>query len=125
MKLRAAIALALLTSVTGNDAMAQQQKEDGNHWLPICQSLVKRRPLPQYEFDAFVCLGMAQGILFASTLLPPYAVSCPPPGVTSGQAVSVITAFMERNPSQLHQDFRYLAIAALHHAWPCPANSTK
>jgi len=49
-------------------AMAQQQENDGNHWLPICQSLAKRRPLPQYEFDAFMCLGMAQGILFASTL---------------------------------------------------------
>jgi Rap1a immunity proteins len=51
--------------------------------------------------------------------LPPDASSCRPQGVTTGQMVRVVVAYIERRPERMHEDFRRLAIEAWHEAWPC------
>jgi len=44
---------------------------------------------------------------------------CPPQNVTTGHTVRVVIAYIERRPERMHEDFRGLALEAIHEAWPC------
>jgi hypothetical protein len=45
--------------------------------------------------------------------------SCRPQGVIHEQAVRVVVAYIERRPQRMHEDFRRLALEAMHEAsWP-------
>jgi hypothetical protein len=42
-----------------------------------------------------------------------------PDGVTTGQEVRVVIAYIDARPARMHEDFRSLALEALRAAWPC------
>ena len=85
----------------------------GNGRYPGCKDFIAENP--RGSFDAGVCAGLLDGILYWRSL---HGI-CPPPGVTNGQGVRVVVAYMDRNPALLDEAFSDLAVHALRRAWPC------
>ena len=112
------VAVALL--LAGGDARAQMIT--GNDFLAACKDSVEpvrgRRTTDVY--DQGICHGMVRAMNTYAPFLPPHARSCSPEGVSVGQAVRVVTAYMERNPGKLHQLFEAIVIQAFREAWSCP-----
>ncbi len=66
-------------------------------------------------FAAGRCIGLMQGLGFASRLLG----ACPPDEVTVAQRARVAVTYVEARPDRMHEDFRALAVEAMREAWPC------
>ena len=109
------LSLALLGCGSANDYGGQT----GYDYLPRCQ-LVVRGPLTEREIaSATYCVGAVSALIGVGSLLTPRYRFCFPDDVTAGEAVQVVVAYLESNPSHLQEDFRPLAIAAMRQAWPC------
>ncbi len=114
--------LAAVLSVQGVDA--QSDRTSANFLVPACQGFLGYRgnDTLAMAFDQGVCSGIFSGLDVAIGFLPPHARACPPKIVTNAQMVRVALAYIERRPERRHEDFRFLAIEAMHEAWPCPSN---
>jgi hypothetical protein len=70
-------------------------------------------------------MGIVKGIAFMATSVwgRSQRGMCAdiPPNATAGQMVLVVIKFIESRPDLMHLDFRFLALAALQEAWPCPS----
>jgi hypothetical protein len=102
---------------------------DGNRLLPQCEDAVRvandsRRGL---DADASYCLGFVNGIMEMAydwqastkqsklTFLP----CLPSDGMTSMQAVRIVTKYLNSHPEKLHRDAKNLVVEALKEAFPC------
>jgi hypothetical protein len=91
-----------------------------NYMVPACQRFLAPSKSDLAEvFDEGICVGVIRSLMRASGYLTPHLRSCLPSGVTSGQMVRVVLAYIERRPQRMHEDFVFLAIEAAHEAWPC------
>jgi len=115
----AALVLGLLAAALlaqNADAQTQPDLLSANFHLPGCQDLI------QQKGDAYrrgLCAGILIGLNYFINELPPDRRSCPPDGVKLSQAARVVLAYIERRPQRMHEDFRTLAVEAMHEAWPC------
>lgn len=118
-------ALAILASPS---AFAQSEfaqfaaRKSANFLLSACTGYMDNHQHVKDANDAILqgeCGGIVKTLIFFSERLPPKVRFCMPREVTNGQAVRVVVAFMNANPSRLHEDFRMIAGEALHNAWPC------
>lgn len=67
------------------------------------------------------CRGLVEGVWQTDALFPSHRI-CAPPGITIGQAVSVVVKFLRKNPASIFlEDAKgFVLIAmALNDAWPC------
>jgi Ssp1 endopeptidase immunity protein Rap1a len=100
---------------------AQQNNyiHSGNFWLTKCQA-------PIFSADYGDCLSYIQGWDAAYSLSGANLATsgspfryCPPTNVTLGQMVNIVVDFGRRNPTQTHQNFGVIVMAALMQAFPC------
>jgi hypothetical protein len=127
MKLGAVVAaLAILVSPSAfaqSDAQPESRRKSAHFLLSACTGYMAGHQRIKDVNDAILqgeCGGIVKTLIFFSEKLPPKARFCMPREVTNGQAVRVVIAFMDANPSRLHEDFKMIAGEALHNAWPCP-----
>ena len=66
-------------------------------------------------FEAGRCIGLMQGLGYASQLLG----VCPPDDVTEDLRARVAVTYVEARPDRMHEDFRVLAVEAMKKTWPC------
>jgi hypothetical protein len=111
--------LGVSLAVLGCESTSGYGGQTGYDYLPRCQ-LVVRGPRTDREIvSATYCVGAVSALVGIGPLLSPQYRFCFPGGVTAGEAVQVVAAYLESNLSRLHEDFRQLAIAAMRQAWPC------
>jgi Rap1a immunity proteins len=65
------------------------------------------------------CMGILATLTFVSRVLPDNLKFCQPTGTTPDQMMQVIDSFMTANKEAVAQDFRLIALAAMHEKWPC------
>jgi hypothetical protein len=124
----AAISALMFTSTVH----AQKQFFSGNDMLEPCGfaeamtsgQIAKSKANEPSSGDALMqgmCWGMIGGIRFfaASSTYRTKSSVCIPEEATLGQMLSVIVRYMRNNPQNLHENFMYLAMAAVQGAWPC------
>lgn len=72
--------------------------------------------------EGLTCLTYVQGFLDAAVVFHAakgqYLV-CKPDTATYGQAVKILTKWLDNNPAHLNAPASVLAEVALHKAWPC------
>ena len=90
--------------VTGH---AQEDFMSANRVMTGCRAFIA-----ESSVDLFL-QGVCLGVVTAT------AGSCLPSGVTVGQEVRVVAAYIDARPTRLHEDFRVLTLEALQDAWPC------
>ncbi|MGF9764234.1 Rap1a/Tai family immunity protein [Microvirga sp. 0TCS3.31] len=118
-------ALAILVSPSAFaqlDAQSEARRKSADFLLSACKGYMAGHQRIKDVNDALLqgeCGGIVKTLIFFSEDLPPKVRFCMPREVTNGQAVRVIVAFMNANPSRLHEDFKTIAGEALHNVWPC------
>jgi hypothetical protein len=99
--------------------------------LPFCEAFISmnvsdaQREIvagnATYFLEVGRCAGEVIGIADMLTILNGQGFSaCPPAEATPGQLVSVVATTLKQHPAHLHENFAFLAVAAMANAWPCP-----
>jgi len=117
----AALILGLLAAALlaqNADAQTKPDRWSANYLMPACRNWITFAGDRQ-GIDEALCAGIISGLAYTVKFLPPDSSSCTPQGVTTGEMVRVVVAYIERRPERMHEDFRRLAIEAWHEAWPC------
>jgi len=117
----AALILGLLAAAhlaQNADAQTKPDRWSANYLMPACRNWITFAGDRQ-GIDEALCAGIISGLAYTVKFLPPDSSSCTPQGVTTGEMVRVVVAYIERRPERMHEDFRRLAIEAWHEAWPC------
>jgi hypothetical protein len=105
------------------NADAQADRKSANSMMPGCQQFVeppKGEPTPVDFVRRGHCAGLVEGLTYAAYASGGRETCRPPSTVTNAQLVRVVLTYIERRPQRMHEDFRKLALEALHEAWPCP-----
>ena len=123
-----AVVLGIAMGLTaGTLALAQEDKDSANYMLPYCRAAVNKEEVtrPTDAVVRGVCVGIIEAIDFMMSEYPPqdkeYS-SCPPSGVNLDQTVRAVITYIEARPQRMHENFKTLAIEAIHDAWPCTTN---
>ncbi len=108
-------------------ALAQEDKHSANYMLPYCRAAVNKEDLtrPTDAVVRGVCVGIIEAIDFMMSEFPPQEKeysSCPPNGVPLEQTIRVVITYIEARPQRMHENFKTLALEAIHDAWPCTTN---
>jgi hypothetical protein len=112
-------ALIALMCVWSTVSAAQDRRWTGNLLLPACKTLLNDDNGMDFliAYNQGICMGSVQTLAVVAKMVP--GTVCAPQGVTTGQTVRVIIAFLEARPQRLNEDFSLLAVEAVRDAWPC------
>jgi Rap1a immunity proteins len=122
-----ALVLGIAIAMVATSALAQEDKSSANYMLPYCRAAVNNQA-PTLSSDAVMqgmCVGLVDAIDFMMSKYPPEEQeyrSCPPSDVILRQAVQVVIAYIDARPERISENFKTLAIEAIHDAWPCGTN---
>jgi hypothetical protein len=111
LSLRKIILIVGLMMVSGGVVAEPENIDSANFIMPGCRD---NQPADNSGyFKSGICYGKVSALAYMQK------ESCFPRGVTDGQKVRVIVAYIDARPSRLHEDFRILALEAMKAAWPC------
>ena len=113
---RYTVAAAVFLSASAASA-AEDETLSADRMLPACRAFVAERAPREIDgvFEAGRCIGLMQGLGYASRLLG----VCPPDEVTEALRARVAVTYVEAHPERMKEDFRVLAVEAMQKAWPC------
>ncbi|RON40285.1 Rap1a/Tai family immunity protein [Pseudomonas brassicacearum] len=122
MKAGIAAAVGLIGTLASGSVMA-----DGNELLKYCQATVRWLDTGETAGGMFgpgYCLGVINGVMslrgITNSRFPKNAQTCIPSSVPStGQTARILVKYMTENPEQLHLDEGFIAMLAIHRAFPC------
>jgi hypothetical protein len=104
---------------SGANPAAHAPQLSANFYLQGCQKYIQQESDISSAYNRGRCDGTLLGLGYFIKELPPDRSSCPPQGATTRQVIRVVVAYIERRPQRMHEDFRNLAVEAMHEAWPC------
>jgi len=73
----------------------------------------------KYIMQQGICLGVAVAVNELEAYLPKNIRACFPDGVPYGQAVRIVSKYLNDHPEMLQKNLTFLVIAAFHEAFPC------
>jgi hypothetical protein len=113
---RYTVAAAVFLSASAASAV-EDATLSADRMLPACTAFIRDRAPGDVDgvFAAGRCIGLIQGLGFASRLLG----ACPPDEVTVAQRARAAVTYVEARPDRMQEDFRALAVEAMREAWPC------
>jgi hypothetical protein len=114
-------ALAILAALATRTAATEAWDHSANYYLPSCRAFANEQfatgPFRQGE-----CVGILEALAMMASNMDKTLVassSCTPDDVTFSQMTTVVVRWLDQHPQRWHEDFRVLALLALHDAWPC------
>lgn len=111
------ILLMVFLSICGPGAAIAQEDTRSANWVGQgCRDRIAGKPASVIQG---ICAGAIFTLIDIRWLLPPNGTFCPPATATVEQAMRVIVAYLDRNPSRTHEPFTWLAQEALRETWPC------
>jgi Rap1a immunity proteins len=134
-KSSSALLLSAVLALTVTAAKAEDATS-ANYLMPGCRGMLTQSSNATDPTKVGYCAGIVLGIASMGGLASfawraegkvpldrkaPLALLCMdlPGGVTAGQEIRVVVAYIDARPARMHEDFRGLAIEALRAAWPC------
>ena len=117
------IQIALVALALGWCPTASAQNIDAlNVTLPHCRDwldiLDHKKPPDGTRGDGLNqgrCIGIVEGLYAAD------AGRCPPPDLNLAKVVRLVVTYIESLPEPRQNNFKALALEAMHTAWPCEA----
>ena len=97
-------------------AMAAEDTRSAAFMLPHCKN-----SLDPSTRDAIggSCIGIVGTLSFVSRVLDEGLKFCHPSNLPPEQMLGKVIEFVETHPERMQEDFRLLALTAMHNAWPC------
>jgi hypothetical protein len=113
---RYTVAAAVFLSASAASAV-EDATLSADRMLPACAAFIADRAPREIDgvFQAGRCIGLMQGLGYASRLLG----VCPPDEVTEALRARVAVTYVEAHPERMKEDFRVLAVEAMQNTWPC------
>jgi hypothetical protein len=106
---------AIASMLIANPAAA----ESVNFYFPSCKDFTSGRT-EKNPFLQGVCVGLLEGLAtFANKLPSEESRSCPPDNVNAAELTKAVVQWLEQRRQRWDEDFRSLAVLALHDTWPC------
>jgi hypothetical protein len=129
MRLLTIICAALMALATTAAGAAEANRASANAIMPGCHSALNSKSFDNI-YGQGLCMGLVTGIgrtmeaVAAGLRLQPDPVlnlicADVPVGVTNGQMLRVVIAYIDARPTRMHENFNDLALEALSDAWPC------
>ena len=117
MFLLARYTVAAAVFLSASAASAVEENLSADQMLPACAAFIAERAPREIDgvFHAGRCIGLMQGLGFASRLLG----VCPPDEVAEALRARVAVTYVEAHPERMKEDFRVLAVEAMQKTWPC------
>jgi Rap1a immunity proteins len=111
----AVLALALTTAGAAEDGAS------ANAMLLTCKAAASDKPQAVNAAAASYCNGMLDMLAFMASYLNdrPWLCMDFPKGVTGQEAAKVVVRYAETHAEHMHEPLMWLAVLALHDAWPC------
>lgn len=119
MKTAIAVLFTLIVQITSAAAAAGKVDLSANHYLAACRDFASSRAIDRDTFTQGECFGAVSTAVEIAPLLEPNFQTCIPNEVTASQSVAVVVHWLDRHPERWQQPFVFLALLALHEAWPC------
>jgi Rap1a immunity proteins len=122
-----ALVLGTAIGLMATPALAQDDKFSANSMLPYCRAALNNQA-PIVTSEAIMqgmCIAIVDVIDFMMSNYPPEEQeyrSCPPSDMTLREAVQVVITYIDARPERMNENFKTLAIEAIHAAWPCGTN---
>jgi hypothetical protein len=112
--MRVAVWFFLLTWSTST--MAAEDTRSAAAMLPHCRAW-----LDPSTRDAIggSCIGIVGTLSFVSRVLDEGLKFCHPSNLPPERMLGTVIEFVETHPERIQEDFRLLALTAMHNAWPC------
>jgi hypothetical protein len=111
--------VSVLAVLSTNAAAADKTDHSANYFLPSCRDFVNG-DFAKLPFKQGHCVGLIEGLAVFSPDLPyERHRACPPDDTTVAQLATVVVRWIDQWPQRWHEDFRVLALEAMHEAWPC------
>jgi hypothetical protein len=119
--MRAIICGALMALTVATVGAAQVDRHSANFVLPGCKTVIGEGREGINVAEQGYCLGVMDTLGLISSILNEHSWSCIeyPKGSTVNQGLRVVVRYIEARPQRMHESFAFLAIEALHNAWPC------
>ncbi len=104
--------------------MSPTSYADGNKLLEQClvaERYYDNKEVPYDFMDLGVCMGFVQGVRNTMYILSYNRPidACMPDGISNGQALRVVTAYLKKHPELLHEHEANLTVKAFNEAYPC------
>lgn len=90
--------------------------DSANYLLPKCEHSLTNNASGVWDG---LCTGISSTLWAFGSVLPANVKFCPPKGSTAHQTTRIIVEYLKRHPETLQEPYRFLAVDALHEAWPC------
>jgi hypothetical protein len=109
-----AIAATLTLLCQQGGALAEENPTSANYVMSGCRDIANRTQSEYLRYG--LCVGVVRAILYFGSAN--FGI-CFPAGATVGQAIKVVTLYIDQRPARMHEQFEDLALEALQQAWPC------
>ena len=101
--------------------LADKFDSSAGNFVPRCRAVVTHER--DKDFDLGLCAGAMIALHDDMILLQlpsdhPLR-SCLPDSVTVEQSIAVVVRWFDRHPQSRQENFMWVAMAAMHEAWPC------
>ena len=109
--------IAAAVFLSASPAGAVEENLSADLMLPACAAFIAEKAPREIDgvFQAGRCIGLMQGLGYASRLLG----VCPPDDVTPALRARVAVTYVEAHPQRMKEDCRVLAVEAMQRTWPC------
>lgn len=121
------ILVFLIAIFTGLLLNSPKSYADGNELLRKCNDAkmfldTNKFETPLEALNTGICFGTVQGVRNTMQIMQNYdgrGMACIPESVTNGQAVRIVTNYLNNNPESLHDGEVSLVMVAYMKAFPC------
>ena len=112
MRSRLLTSLLIFSFITRSVPSGAEEMNLALEVMPGCRALLAQ--LDDSRLGQGYCLG------YVAALVDFPLGICAPGNATYGEALRVVTSYVEARPDRQHESFGGLAMEALQQAWPCP-----
>jgi hypothetical protein len=117
MRKQYAVAIAAALALLAQPGIAAAQSSyaaSANAIMPGCRNFIAENNRDLHLLGD--CVGTVSTMFYFGET---HFEICAPNGATVGQAVRVVTLYIDRRPERMHENFKAIALEALQQAWPC------
>jgi hypothetical protein len=112
--------VAIVVIMTNCGAAAAEDRSSAGYLVEGCRAAAtdnqdERGDYRLKIYKTGICTGTIQSLHYVSQGIS----SCAPSGVTLGQMLKVVVAYIDQRPARLHENLIVLVLEALRAAWPC------